>query len=220
MHRACLGLFAMVLVAVHRNGIAAEVTAEFVPSPGLNSVFNIGAGMAFDPPAVDPFDNRTAQTFIAAVAGQPVEASVVAYRINTTAPLWLDVVKLSGGQVADVIASGSVAADVFSTDALNAPYVFTVASLTPVGALVAGEEYALVLRSATPDANYRIHGTSAQPYVSGQLLRSQNSPQFQPQRLDSDIFFRVAVAPVPEPTSAALLCAFAAFAIACRGGRV
>lgn len=175
--------------------------------------------MGFDPPVVDPFDNRIAQTFVATVAGQPVEASVIAYRINTTAALWLDVVKLSGGQVAEVMASGSIAPENFSTSAPNAPYSFTTASLTPMDALVAGEEYALVLRSATPDANYRVYGTSAVTYGQGEVLRSQNSTVFQGQGLGSDIFFRVTVEPVPEPASAALLAGCVAFAAANRSRR-
>jgi hypothetical protein len=184
---------------------APVVTAEFQPPPGLSSGFSTGAGMGIDPPAPNPFDNRLAQTFEAIVAGRPATASLIVIRpLNTNAPLWVDIVTMSGGQVASVFASGSLAPAAFSTGPDPDPFQFNATvPLTATGALIAGEEYAMVLRSATPDANYRVYGTSQVNYDPGDAFRSQNSLTFD-RGLSGDLFFRVTVEPVPEPAGIAL----------------
>jgi hypothetical protein len=76
--------------------------------------------------------------------------------------------------------------------------------LTATGVLTAGEEYAMILRSATPDANYRVYGTSQVSYAQGAGFRSQNSLAFD-RNLSGDLFFQVTVEPVPEPAGITIL---------------
>jgi hypothetical protein len=180
---------------------APIVTAEFAPPLGLSGGFNVGAGMGIDPPAPAPFDNRLAQTFLATVTGQPSTVSLIVARpASTDAPLWVDIVTMSGGHVASILASGSAPPSTFPTGFDVDPFQFNgTILLISTGTLVAGQEYAMVLRSATPDANYRVFGTDEVRYEQGNALRSQNSPAFQPMLFGADLFFQVTVNPVPEP---------------------
>ncbi len=196
-----LVLFAWASTALASRVLAAPVvTAEFAPPPSLRSGFSTGAGMAIDPPAPDPFHNRLAQTFEATVAGRPATASLIVIRPpSTNASLWVDIVTMSGGQVASVLASGSLTPVEVSIGPDPEPFQFNATvSLAATGALSAGEEYAMVLRSATPDANYRVYGTSQVSYDQGDAFRSQNSSTFD-RDLSGDLFFQVTVEPVPEP---------------------
>jgi hypothetical protein len=184
---------------------APVVTAEFAPPPQLLA-FNVGAGMAIDPPAPTPFDNRLAQTFVAGVSGFPLSASVLASRsTSTVAPLWVDIVTLTGGQVSSVLASGSVPPSTFPTAFRADVLAFNgTIPLTATQGLIAGETYALVFRSAMPDANYRVFGAEQLSYPQGNALRSQNSLTFQAMSPSSDLFFQVMVEPVPEPAGGCL----------------
>ena len=53
------------------SALGALVTAEHAPAA---TGFSVGAGMAIDPPAPLPFDNRLAQTFTATQTGLPATA--------------------------------------------------------------------------------------------------------------------------------------------------
>ncbi len=195
---------ALTIALVGASAKAALVTAELAPFGSTG--FNVGAGIAFDPPAPTAFDNRLAQTFTATVGGVPFSASfIVTGGSSYTAPLVVDLVTLSGNQVSGVLATGSLAVSSIPTDLPSGPLAYTaVVPLSAMGSLLTGQSYAVVLRSATPDANYRLTGTSG-AYGSGELLESQNSPQFQPLGFGADLFFQVTV--VPEPTGAdALAC--------------
>jgi hypothetical protein len=209
MHRLFwLGVFALALAWPADAGV---VTALHAPA---TTGFSIGAGMAIDPPAPTPFDNRLAQTFTAVVSGRPATASIVAYSgINATAPLRLDIVSWNVNQVVDVLATGYLAPSAFSTDYPQGPLSFSpAASLSGGIDLIAGHEYALVLWTETSDANYGVFGKDGNLYAGGEAYRSQNTSLFTPMLSGSDLFFEVTV--TPEPSCGMLLCACASSLLA------
>jgi hypothetical protein len=208
-----VGILATIIGAVEVR--ATEITAVNSAPPGLSNWFSIAAGIVETPPNL--FDSRVLQTFVAEKRGLPASVSFIGYvntgipgsTLTTTAPLLIELVTLNGNQIDTTIASGSLAAAEFDEELVGSPHAFThTATLMGDVELVAGNEYGLLFRSATPNAFYRIYGRVEDVYLKGEALRADNVPTFESVSIGSDFFFQVDVTPVPEP-SAWILGAFA-----------
>ncbi len=180
---------------------AEIVTAALVPT--VSSGFNIGAGMAIDPPAPNPFDNRLAQTFVPTVSGEISRVSFLAYQsFGTTAPLRIDIASVAGGLPVSPLATAIVPISSFPTSIDLPPVLNIHADFSATGfVLQAGVSYAIVYSSNEPNANYRIHGSPAfNPYADGAAFQSQNGAPWMVMNGD-DLYFEVTVTPVPEPSA-------------------
>lgn len=213
-------MLASLCIANCSRARAELVTASHKKLPSTSGGFVSGAGMAVDPPAPNPFDNRESQTFLALVSGSVSRVSFVAHAYSgTTAPLRVDITTVVGGQPAASLGHALVPVEEFpgpfiDDSVLNINVDFSAASTM----LNAGTLYSIVFSSEIPNANYGLYGVyesnlaAANRYTSGSRGFSQNGSPFASSA--SDLYFEVTVTPVPEPSTwmlASLGCMLAVF---------
>lgn len=208
---------------------AVLVAAENLPpgpmrsgggSGGVGGVFGNG-----DYPGVF-FDSFIVQTFLAEESGFLASISLVVQNHSQSAsgvPLVVSLVSILGEAVTpsesigDIMATAFVAYEDIERSSVAAPPYSreynTVASYDATLLLTAGVKYGI--RIGTPEgsgAHLRIWKPSNHDYADGERL--ENEIGGIENRPDDDIFFKVTVAPVPEPRVLGLLamgCAAACF---------
>jgi hypothetical protein len=185
----------------------ATVAAQHLPLPTRNGGFHTGAGISNDNGGI--FDNRELQTFVALNGGIVDQVSFAAHQSrNTTAPLRIDIVTLSDGQPATSLGHALVPIGEFPTADLY-PVVLNMRAdfSSPSTILTAGTKYGLVFSSEAPNANYRLYGVSeyqlapANRYLDGDESFSQNGRPYSGSVITGDLYFKVTVTPVPEPST-------------------
>lgn len=177
---------------------------------GGRSFSNGGAGMATDGIV---FDNVLGQTFTAEQTGILYEVSFIATRLNdlTSADLRIDIAEYFSDQPGDVLGTSYIPAQEFETGFLSGnPDTFnkTVSFAREDISLRIGARYALLFSTDVTEANYRVYGDNS-GYLGGNWIKSQNGAPFSYSGSTSDLFFRVNLISVPEPSS------IAAVTIAC-----
>lgn len=205
------------------QGLHAAITISEHPYPPDGSGFySVGAGTGSDSGVI--YDNRIAQTFLAATTGYIESLTFYAYRFGYSsmdADLRVSVTEILGGQPGNVLVSAYVP---FSSISIGSPLlehlrdgsaairiVFSATTL-----LESGVTYALVFSSDTPEANYRMIGHSglitADNYLGGEQLRSQNGSLYIG-NFGADLNFSVEAAPIPEHGVPGMFCAAAVAAM-------
>lgn len=195
----------ILLIAFPLQG--AVTVAEYVLPQNANGFFNVGAGMGTDDGRV--YDNRVAQTFVATTSGylEDVFFNVSRFdQMGLDAELRLSVTNVLGGQPGEILESTLLPYASVGTDSLsvgnftNGTFTHKV-TLSATVFLESGETYALVFSSDTTESNYRIHGYES-GYAQGTLLKFQDFGEYEDNL--SDLLFRVAATPIPEPDVALL----------------
>lgn len=186
------------------------VAAQHLPLPTTNGGFHTGAGISDDNGAI--FDNREMQTFLAMNGGNVDQVSFTAHQSrNTSAPLRIDIVTLVNDQPGTSLGHALVPINEFPTTDVYPAVLNMTADFGPASTiLTAGMRYGLVFSSESPNANYRLYGVSeyqlspAARYTAGRETDSQNGRPYSGSSIESDLYFKITVTPVPEPSSLVL----------------
>lgn len=179
----------------------ADIIAQYAYGDDVNGIFNSGAGMTGDDGQI--FDNRLGQSFVADATGMVGSVSFVASALGpASADLRVSLTTFAQGQPGSVLGSVLVGSGTFDSGFLPS-YEFTHSiDFSGAGiALTAGQSYALVFSTDTPDANYRMYG-DYEGYAGGTSLFSQNGSPYDMR--SGDYYFQVSTV-VPAPGAAMLL---------------
>ncbi|MDD4736825.1 MAG: hypothetical protein PHP44_12065 [Kiritimatiellae bacterium] len=157
--------------------------------PSATSWFDTGAGQSFDGVL---YDNKLAQTFVPLQAGFIESISIAVDRMDdTTAPLRVRLTDTIAGIPNSILSEKYVDSSNVPTSLLGRPHCnMTLYYNSSPLFLNAGQRYALVFDSVTPEANYRIHGSYEYSYTNGNRLESQNTNLWTI-KSSGDLFFEI-----------------------------
>lgn len=182
--------FVFLVAALALNARSDEfiMAAYELPSSAM-SWFHTGAGQGFDDGKL--YDNKRAQTFVPIRSGMAQSVEISAIRQpNTTAPLRIRITDTVAGVPNATLAVTYVATGDVPTYSSGQHPSWNVTGRFSTAALVleAGQTYALVFDSATPEAGYEIAGCNLSPYPDGTMFRSQNSPAWSEESIGDQLF--------------------------------